>query len=295
MDNQNQRALSRFKGAIQSAHPESASEAAIMSGSTMMAVQTDHVTALSVQQPRDLPLVAKRVEQECGMFPEGLVYAWQTKNKDGSRGQIEGPSIKMAMILARSWGNCFASSDTVGESVSHWRIRGKFVDYETGFNLAREYLQRKPSKGMGRMDEDRVIDINFQVGQSKAQRNAIVNAMPAGLVKMAMDAAKKAIAQGVKKEGGVHKAVEKVKKAFAKYSVTIEMLEQRVGKKAPDWSEEDVADIRAIYTALEDGQTTAANEFETVEQGKAALLPGGAPAATSGDEPPPLDDDGMGV
>lgn len=234
----------------------------IQSGGTMQQVQTQYCTAISVQKPRDKRDVRRRVLEEIEMYPEGLTYSWTVKNKDGSKSQIEGPSIRLAMILAREYGNCVVDPKLVSETNSHWILSGTFVDLETGFTCARLFRQRKKGQARGRYDADRLEDIDFQIAQSKAVRGAVVNSMSSGMIQEAIATAKAALANKLA-EGGIVHAVERVQKAFGKYDVTVEQLVERLGKPVDKWTKEDIADLRAIYSALEDGQTSAEQEFSS--------------------------------
>jgi len=81
--------------------PREMGESIVEGGGTLRRVQSERVTAVAVQVPRDKRGIRESVIEECSFDPEGLLYSWTARNKDGSRGEIGGPSIKMAMILAR--------------------------------------------------------------------------------------------------------------------------------------------------------------------------------------------------
>jgi hypothetical protein len=277
-------------------------EGLIAQGATVQQIRTRTVTAVRCQVERDLQTVARRVVDECDeceFDPDGLIYSWTASGGgSGGRSKIEGPSIKMAMILARNWGNSETDSELVAETETHWILRGLFYDFELGSTTSRLYRQRKPKAGKGKMDRDRQEDIDFQIGQSKAIRNSVVNAMPAGIVKRAMEAArgniKKEAADELKQKGGRQKAMTRLKAAFAKWEISIEMLEKKVGKPSKKWDADDLTALRELYQALDDGQTSAENEFETgdkkAEFGAAVAGQNGAKDAPADDEPPPPDD-----
>jgi hypothetical protein len=275
--------------------PSEMGEAVVAGGGTLQKVQTDFVTAVAVQVPRDKKDVLARVIEECSFDPEGLIYAWTARNKDGSKGKISGPSIKMAMILSREWGNCATDAIVIDETDTHWTFKGFFIDLERGSTTPRLYRQRKPAAGKGRMDKDRTEDIDYQIGQSKAVRNAVVNAMPAWLMNKALKAARGELARELTK-GGKADAIAKVKRAFAKWDVTVAMLEKRLDKKSGKWTADDLADLRAVYSAIDDGQTTADDEFDLSGDAKQGLADavngktkgkGKGKSSKAADEPPP--------
>jgi len=175
------------------------------------------------------------------------------------------------MVLAREFGNCVTDCELVETARDSWLFRGIFVDLETGNTTTRLYRKAIPNlpKDMRDFDRERALDTAFQIGQSKAIRNSVLNAMSAGLVSRAIATAKKADAREVVKEsGGASKAIEKIKRAFVGHGVTLPMLEKRLGVLAANWGEEEIGELRAIYTALEDGQTSVRQEFADDDPGE---------------------------
>ena len=164
--------------------------AIVNSGATLAKTQAGYSTAISVQRPRQRKAIQAAVLEEAELAGEDFFYSWTTKNKDGTRGLVEGLSIEGAMILARNWGNCAIPTELIVDAPQHWILSATFVDLETGFNVPRLFRQRKGQRAGG-MDQDRALDIAFQIGQSKAQRNAIDKAMPNWLKEAALDKAKR--------------------------------------------------------------------------------------------------------
>jgi len=165
--------------------------AMLAAGGTLQQTQTGYATAIQVQRPRELKQVQKAVLEEAELAGEDFFYAWTTKNKDGTRGLVEGISIEGAMIMARNWGNCAIPCRIEKDMPREWLMTGAFVDLETGFTVERPFRQRK-SQATGKMDADRALDIALQIGVSKAQRNAIVQAMPKWLKGTALEKSKAA-------------------------------------------------------------------------------------------------------
>src|SRR4030095_11553111 len=103
-------------------------------------------------------------------------YRFPVKKRDGGQDWIEGPSIKLANDVARIFGNnCNEVREVdVGDA---WTFYARFTDIETGFSMERAYRQRKSQTSMRTRDADRQLDIAYQIGQSKAIRNCICNAL----------------------------------------------------------------------------------------------------------------------
>jgi hypothetical protein len=58
-----------------------------------------------------------------------------------------------------------------------WVFYARFTDIETGFSMERAYRQRKSQSSIKSRDADRQLDIAYQIGQSKAIRNCVVNSL----------------------------------------------------------------------------------------------------------------------
>ena len=254
--------------------------ATVRAGAGMQQIKTQYMTAIRCEVPRDLTKVVDKVVKEAGLAGEDFLYSW-SQGEGNNRSIIEGVSIDGAMIMARNYGNCVPEVDIVEEGPDHWTFRATFIDFETGATLPR--LLRKSKSGVrGKMDRERKLDIAFQIGQSKAQRNVIVKAMPTYLVKKAVDAAKAAAAAEIK---DLPKAIGDATAAFAaKFKVTAEQLEGYLGVPRDQWNKLDVVRLRATYRALIDRQTTVDDEFPRPGQERADDEP---PAVTTPDKQEP--------
>lgn len=251
----------------------------LQGGSTIQQSRTRFTSALKVQKERSIDIVLKKTLDEAARAGEGFFYAWTVKDKHSSTGEsiIEGIGIKGSMILVRNWGNCTVTVDVVSETPSHWTLSAGFVDFETGFNIDRLFRQRKGQDG-GKYDAERKLDINFQIGQSKAVRNIVVNALPSWIQDMSLETAKEASA-GKYKEVGTH--VVKFLRRFAELGVTKAQLELKVGLPTEQWEPRDLVMLAAIGRAIKDRQTSVDNEFPKPVPAPVAPVAGtaGAPVA----------------
>ena len=176
--------------------------AAPANGEAIQQTRTRHSAAMQVMKPRTLANVQHRLTEEAMLASERFFYGW---GQGDSR--IEGASIKCALAVARCYGNCSIEMSPVQETDDSWVFTANFVDHETGFTLARQFRQSKKHVVHGKHDEFRKQDIRFQIGQSKAIRNVVLNAVPIGLVDGAMDAAKAQV--GVKLDNWIAKLERK--------------------------------------------------------------------------------------
>jgi hypothetical protein len=244
---------------IQNDTPDVSVDGLVGSGRALQRVQTQYTTAIAVQKPRVLERVQAAVLKEATLAGTGFFYSMRFRDKKSPTGfsVIEGPSIDGAMILARNFGNCASDITLDDDAPQHWIFRASFVDLETGFTESRLFRQRK-SESHGNFDQDRKLDMAFQIGQSKAKRNVILKAMPEWLIQAAMGKAKEGAAKAF---GDLKMMVPRCIDSFAKLGVTREQLERRVGNGATNWTANDLVTLAAIMKAIKDGQSSAENEF----------------------------------
>src|SRR5690348_14291347 len=82
-------------------HDESAATAIVTAGAAMTQTRGAFTTALQVQKPRNLKDVLRRVLEEADMAGEDCYYGWGTGDA-----KVEGPSVDVALLVARNYGNC---------------------------------------------------------------------------------------------------------------------------------------------------------------------------------------------
>lgn len=241
---------------------------AMEGGNALRRMQDSHgfATAIAVQQPRSLTKVEQRVLHEARKLGDHAFYSWRVKDKGTGRASIiEGASIKLAMMVARNWGNCAVDALPVQAVDGAWIFTAAFIDLETGFTLTRQFRQSMDSVVHGNLDAERKADIRFQIGQSKAARNVIANALPAGLIDRAMAEAKKGVREQVEAfiaKDGIATARELMLKALKKQGVLQDQVLRKMERGTVDGlTVEDLVDLKGDLTALVDGAERAGSLF----------------------------------
>jgi len=239
-------------------------------GQTMVQAKTSYITAVQVQKPRQLELIIKGVLEEAQYAGSDFYYGWKVKNKKTGRDSaIEGASIGLATALFRHYGNC-AMETSVTETTTHYLFTSTFIDLERGISFPRLYRQRiKENIGAGYEDE-RAADVVFQIGQSKSQRNAIVKAMPEWMVKQAIERAKEAELNKLTSDNIVTARV-KALTFFIAQGVTLAQIENYLDRPLDMWTKEDIIDLRAVGTAINEGRGDVKEIFSpSADEGNSA-------------------------
>lgn len=277
----------------------------IAQGVTLMRVENESMLAVAIQRPRDEKKVLKAAIEELLMVPEEAKRAYYSipyreRQMDGSTKlvQVEGPSIKASMALARRWGNCSVTARSLSEDAAGSDLAGIFMDFETNFRVERPMrvsrVMKKRSGGTYTLDPQRWLAA-LQAGASKAARNATINGLPAYLVAAYMKQAR-TIAAGDPESKADPKKIAGVVAAFKRYEVSQEMLETYLETKVDNWMGDDLATLIGLGNAIKDGQITVAEAFDLVASEPAApatattgvtaeSVTGGATTAVDGANP----------
>jgi hypothetical protein len=215
------------------------------------------VGAQPVAVRRDLPRVRQEIKEIAAMAGPDWFYRFPVRTQSGGQDWIEGPSIKLANNVARIYGN---NSNEVREVDvgDAWVFYARFTDIETGFSMERAYHQRKSQTSLKTKDRDRQMDIAYQIGQSKAIRNAIVNALGV-YCDFAFDEARNLLVDKIGKDIAGWR--ERTVQGIANIPVELKRVERVVGRAAKDWLAPDIARIVAMMRAIHDGMTTVDETF----------------------------------
>jgi hypothetical protein len=233
--------------------------AMIAEGATIRQMQTTYATAVAVQKERELPAVLKRCLEEANLAGESIYYGWSA-GKD----RIEGPSVKCAMIAFLNWGNTALEMLPVQETHNAYIFTAAAIDLERGVTITRQFRQSKNWTVYGKLDEFRKEDIRFQIGQSKASRNVILNFIPSWLIDKMIEQAKEGVRKKLESyiaKNGLEAARQLTLKALAKHGVTQERIEDRIGMKYGAWDTDQLVVLRGDIKALDDGAENAETLF----------------------------------
>jgi len=259
-------------------------------GATMVTTKDSVITAQRVAVKRDMAAVMRNLAISAAMAGDGYVYSWPVKDRTNNRTvTIEGKTIKLANDVARIYGNCIVDVRAFEEQRS-WVFYARFVDLETGFQMTRAFQQRK-GQNTGMRDQDRALDLIFQIGQSKAIRNVVVNALST-LCDYAMEEAKKNLLGYVEKDPDKARAF--ILKVVEEYDIGLERIERVIGRTFQKWTVRDMArvlkELRAVDEQMvdadelypRDGGAAGPAAPETGSQGEGQ----GGPSAAGPDKSP---------
>lgn len=215
------------------------------------------MVAQQVPKPRDHRVLVNRLGVLAAQFGDSYTYSWEVDKKGGGKERIEGGTIKLANDLAREYGNCCVDIREI-DYPTHWVFYARFIDLETGFTMTRAFRQRKSQSSGGRMQGDRMMDIAYQIGQSKAIRNVVLNSLANYSEFMQEEAHNGLVTKIQNNRPTIEKKIDAV---MTKFDIDIEAVERQVGRQRKNWTIPDVATVYRLMVGVWDGMTNAAEVF----------------------------------
>ena len=191
---------------------------------------------------------------------ESCFYRLERKDKDGQKAIIEGPSIRLAEIVANSWGNIRIATRIVGNDGKFITAQGACHDLESNVIQVVEVKRSiTTSKGYTFSNDMQVVTGN--AAASIARRNAILAVIPAAIFKPLYAKIQQKVLGEVKNDLENRRA--NMVKTYALLGVTQQMLFQHLKvDKMEDITVEMVVNLGKLYNALRDGQTTVEETFK---------------------------------
>lgn len=237
-------------------NPSDAGSLAMLNKSEIdMQIATAHRFPRSVtrfiEEATSLVSLTEEVAEEC-------IYALP---RDGKT--IEGPSARLAEIVAYSWGNCRAAARVVDDQGEFVTAQGVFWDLQKNTAIGYE-VKRRIVDSKGRRYKPDMVGVTANAACSIALRNAIFKGVPKALWASVYETARKTIMGDFQTLANRRAAALE---AFKKYGVKPEQVFEKLGVRG----EEDIALdhivlLRGMVTALKDGDTTPEDLFPVAQQ-----------------------------
>ncbi|MBU6231573.1 hypothetical protein KGP36_02800 [Patescibacteria group bacterium] len=239
----------------------------------MERAQIDTQVATAHQYPRSLEQFKKRALSMATLdeeSAESCIYCRPVGREQNEKGEwvekyAEGASIRLAEIVAASYGNIRVAARIVEQTERFVRCEGVAHDLESNYAGKSECMESTVTK-QGKPYSERQRSLVAKVCLAKAYRDACFKVVPRALCKPVFEAAKKVAAgQGKPLE-------ERRKKAKAWVSgIKMDNAEGRVfaalGVKGwNDVTDDHLLRLTGLKTAIQDGDETYESAFPAPEQ-----------------------------
>lgn len=181
------------------------------------------------------------------------------EKKTGQKTIIEGPSIRLAEIIANSWGNLRIATRIIGNDGKFITAQGACHDLES--NVAQSVEIKRgitTSKGFTFSADMQVVTGN--AAASIARRNAILAVIPQAIFKNLYAKIKKTAIGEV--SNNLEKRRANMLKTYALAGVNAETICKYLDvQSVEDIDAEMVVNLASLWNALRDGQTTIEDTF----------------------------------
>lgn len=228
--------------------------------------EIDVQIATAKQYPRNLARVLGNIETLATMDEEVAGSCFYTLRRQGK--VIEGASVRMAEIIASSWGNLRVQARIIGNDGKMITAQGVCHDLESNYAVSAEVKRRITDKNGHTFSEDMQV-VTGNAACAIAMRNALFKVVPAALVKKVIDKAKKVSL-------GESMTLETSRAKMLQYFKTIGVEEKQILdylsiEKVDEINIDMVIELRGLANAIKEGTTTAKEAFEPkVDAQKAA-------------------------
>ena len=223
--------------------------------------EVDIQISTAKQYPRDLQQVLNKIGTYATMdkeTAEDCFYVLRRQGADGSSSVIEGLSVRMAEIIASSWGNLRVQTRIIGNDGRMITAQAVCHDLETNLAVSKEVKRRITNKSGKTFSEDMQV-VTGNAASSIAFRNAVLAVIPKAVTKRIINEVKQvALGQSIDLE----QSRQNVLAYFGKLGVTNEQVFLYLGIKSVEQIDKQMIFVlRATRNAIEEGTTTVQETF----------------------------------
>lgn len=213
------------------------------------------------QFPRNIFQSEQRILDSCKR-PELAKSAVYSYPRGGTK--VEGPSIRLAEVLAQNWGNLSFGVKELEQKSGESIALAYAWDLETNVRQEKVFTvphSRKANGSIKKLEDPRDIYELVANNGARRLRACILGIIPGDIVDKALAECNKTL-QG-NNQGPLKDRISVALKAFKdKYRVTQEMVETRFGYNAEAFTEYDYLELIKIFNSLKDGMSKVDDWFE---------------------------------
>lgn len=163
--------------------------------------------------------------------------------------QIEGPSVRMAEVIAYSWGNLRARATIIAVDETFVTARGECLDLERNVAGQHEVRRRITDKAGARFNED-MINVTCNAACSIAYREAVFKIVPRSIFRGVYERAKLA---SIGKAMSMQERRTRAMEWFGKAGASSDRVLQSLGRKGPeDLTVDDLITLQGLKTSMKE-------------------------------------------
>ncbi len=244
---------------IQAIEPEKVEVLQVSGADSLAALNRSEIDvqiATAKQYPRNLSQVLNNIETLATMDEETASACFYMLRRQGKL--IEGPSVRMAEIIASSWGNIRVQARIISNDGKMITAQGVCHDLESNYAVSSEVKRRITDK-YGKTYSDDMQVVTGNAACAIAMRNALFKVVPSALIKKVMQKAKKvSLGEATSLEESRKKMLDYFQKIGADQQHIFDYLSVT---KIDEIDIDMVVELRGLANAIKEGTTTVQETF----------------------------------
>lgn len=212
--------------------------------------RSEHQCFMSILDSCKRPSLA---EQSQYVFPRG--------------GQlVQGPSIRLAEVLAQKWTNCKVGVEIVSQTNDATEAKAFAIDLENNYQVEASFTVkhvRNTKKGTQKLTDERDIREMVQNIGSRHLRGCILRIIPGDIVEAAVEQCKRTLETS---EIPMSEQIKRLIVAFDEVGVKVEHLEARLGHNLDAIVPQEIVTLRGIFKSIKDGMSKREDFFDAFKK-----------------------------
>ena len=214
--------------------------------------------------PRDEHDAYTRIMAACSRrgFAESALYAYP---KGGQ--QVTGPSIRMAEMLLRNWGNAETGIKELSQKNGESEMLAYAWDLQSNTYFVKNFVVKHERatkfKTIKLTDARDIYEIGANNG-ARRQRATILAIIPDDIVEEAVKTVKATLAGNSSEP--IADRIRKMISAFNKHGVTAEMIEKYIGHESSLIDADEIVELMGVYNSINSGSYKPSQYFSDLEK-----------------------------
>jgi hypothetical protein len=214
--------------------------------------------------PRDQFTAFNNILKECQRYSlaEVAIYSFPRGGKN-----VSGPSIRLAEVLARQWGNIDCGIREIERKDGESLMQAYSWDLETNYRVTRDFSvehKRDTRQGSYKLQDQRdIYELTANQG-ARRLRACILGVIPGDVVEAAEKQIRSTIAKGpgnMTREDRIRNMVAN----FDKHGVPKEAVEKRIGHPVASLTDDELVELHGIYNSIKDNVGKRTDFFDLGE------------------------------
>jgi hypothetical protein len=214
--------------------------------------------------PRNKHAAMEKILDTCQRleFAQTALYAYPRGGE-----KVEGPSIRLAEVLANAWGNMEFGIQELSQADGESEMLAYAWDLETNTRSSQSFRfkhERHTRQGITHLTDPRdIYETGANLG-ARRLRSRILAVIDQDLINAAVKQCRLTIAASVSGAGNKKTLTEKLDelvKQFGRLGIKVAHIEARLGHPIADTLPEEYTDLATIYVSLKDSMSQPADWF----------------------------------